>query len=106
MRRIVELIGFENIIEIGIRSSSADEYDFVKDKIRFYDAKVLREKGVEWVLEEIGKGEEKTYLSIDIDVLDPSIAPGVENPEPCGMSLKSLISIDKGNNKEKKCSCK
>ena len=47
MRRIVELIGFENIIEIGIRSYSADEYDFVKDKIRFYDAKVLREKGVE-----------------------------------------------------------
>lgn len=47
MRRIAELIGFENIIEIGIRSSSADEYDFVKDKIRIYDAKVLREKGVE-----------------------------------------------------------
>jgi hypothetical protein len=32
----------------------------VKDKIRIYDAKVLREKGVEWVLEEIGEGEEKT----------------------------------------------
>lgn len=47
-------------------------------------------------MEEIGKGEEKTYLSIDIDVLDPSIAPGVENPEPCGMSLESLISLIRG----------
>jgi agmatinase len=91
MRRIAELIGFENVIEIGIRSSSADEYDFVKEKIKIYDAEMLREKGVECVLNEIGC--EKTYLSIDIDVLDPSIAPGVENPEPCGMSLERLISL-------------
>ena len=26
-------------------------------------------------------------------MFDPSIAPGVENPEPCGMSLESLISL-------------
>ena len=96
MRRIAELIGFENVIEIGIRSSSADEYDFVEGKIKIYDAEMLREKGVEYVLNEIGGEEEKTYLSIDIDVLDPSIAPGVENPEPCGMSLESLISLIRG----------
>lgn len=95
MRRIAELIGFENVIEVGVRSSSEEEYALIKDKdkIRIYDAELLIEKGVGCVLEEIGKGEEKTYLSIDIDVLDPSIAPGVENPEPCGMSLESLISL-------------
>ncbi len=92
MRRIAELIGFENIIEIGVRSSSEEEYASL-NKIRIYDAELLREKGVGCVLDEIGKGEEETYLSIDIDVLDPSIAPGVENPEPCGMSLESLISL-------------
>ncbi len=95
MRRIAELIGFENVIEVGVRSSSEEEYALIKDKdkIMIYDAGLLIEKGVECVLEEIGKGKEKTYLSIDIDVLDPSIAPGVENPEPCGMSLESLISL-------------
>ncbi|MCW3134672.1 MAG: agmatinase [Methanophagales archaeon] len=92
MRKIAELIGFENVLEIGIRSSSADEYKIMRDKIRVYDAEMLREKGIECVLSEIGGGE-KTYLSIDIDVLDPSIAPGVENPEPCGMSLESVISL-------------
>jgi len=56
----------------------------------------MREKGVQGVLEEIGEGEEKTYLSIDIDVLDPGIAPGVEHPEPCGLSLESLISLVQG----------
>ena len=91
-RRIAELIGFENIIEIGIRSSSEEEYVSL-NQIRIYDAELLREKGVKWLLDAIGEGKEKTYLSIDIDVLDPSIAPGVEHPEPCGMSLESLISL-------------
>jgi agmatinase len=92
MRRIAELVGFENIIEIGVRSSSEEEYASL-NQIRVYDAEMLKEKGVQGVLDEIGKGEEKTYLSIDVDVLDPGIAPGVENPEPCGMSLESLISL-------------
>jgi agmatinase len=98
MRRIAELVGFENIIEIGVRSSSEEEYASLK-KIRIYDAELVREEGVGNILEEIGKEgrrAEKTYLSIDIDVLDPCIAPGVENPEPCGMSLESLISLIRG----------
>jgi agmatinase len=95
MRRIAELVGFEHIIEIGVRSSSVDEYASL-NQIAIYDADVLREKDVQGVLEEIGEGEEKTYLSIDIDVLDPGIAPGVEHPEPCGLSLESLISLVQG----------
>ena len=95
MRRIAELVGFEHIIEIGVRSSSVDEYASL-NQIAIYDADVMREKGVQGVLEEIGEGEEKTYLSIDIDVLDPGIAPGVEHPEPCGLSLESLISLVQG----------
>jgi len=91
-RRIAELIGFENIIEICVRSSSEEEYAAL-NQIRIYDVDIVKEKGVEWLLDAIGEGEEKTYLSIDIDVLDPSIAPGVEHPEPCGMSLESLISL-------------
>ncbi len=91
-RRIAELIGFENIIVICVRSSSEGEYA-APNQIRIYDTELLREKGVEGLLDAIGKGKEKTYLSIDIDALDPSIAPGVEHPEPCGMSLESLISL-------------
>jgi len=96
MRRIAELVGFEHVTEIGVRSSSADEYASL-NQIAIYDADVMRsEKGVQGVLEEIGEGEEKTYLSIDIDVLDPGIAPGVEHPEPCGLPLESLISLVQG----------
>ncbi|MBN1762382.1 MAG: agmatinase [Methanomicrobia archaeon] len=96
MRRIAELIGFENVVEIGIRSSSEEEYVVFKDKIRLYDAALLKEKGLNGLLGTIGDGTEKTYLSIDIDVLDPGIAPGVEHPEPCGMSLEDLIALIRG----------
>jgi agmatinase len=96
MQRIAELIGYENVIELGIRSSSEEEYMALKDAIQVYDAVFIREKGVKWTLERIGHGEEKTYLSIDSDVLDPSIAPGVEHPEPCGMSLEDLIALVQG----------
>jgi agmatinase len=96
MRRIAELIGYENVVELGIRSSSEEEYVVLKDKIRLYDTALLKEKGLNWLLGEIGEGAEKTYLSIDIDVLDPGIAPGVEHPEPCGMSLEDLIALMRG----------
>lgn len=94
-RRIAELIGVENIIVIGVRSSSEEEYAAL-NQIRIYDVDIVKEKGVEWLLDAIGEGEEKTYLSVDIDVLDPGIAPGVEHPEPCGMSLEGLISLING----------
>jgi agmatinase len=95
-RRIAELIGFENVVEIGIRSSSEEEYVVLKDRIRLYDTALIKEKGLNWLLDTIGCGNEKTYLSIDIDVLDPGIAPGVEHPEPCGMSLEDLIALIRG----------
>lgn len=34
-----------------------------------------------------------TYLSIDIDVLDPSLCPGVGNPEPGGLRYEQVIGL-------------
>ncbi|MCW7071540.1 MAG: arginase family protein [Methanophagales archaeon] len=111
VRRVAELVGLERVVEIGVRSSSEEEYALLKDndKLRIYDAGTLRREGGraregeggragegEGGRSERGGREEATYLSIDIDVLDPSVAPGVENPEPCGFSLERLISVVRG----------
>ncbi|HEX5858653.1 MAG TPA: agmatinase [Microbacterium sp.] len=37
-------------------------------------------------------GEGPVYLSIDIDVLDPSFAPGTGTPEPAGLSSRELFA--------------
>jgi agmatinase len=98
MRRIGELVGFEHVVEIGIRSASEEEYSALQDRITVYDAVTVKESGVEKLVQELGTEEEaeKTYLSIDIDVLDPGIAPGVEHPEPDGMTLAELLALIRG----------
>jgi len=40
--------------------------------------------------------ETKVYLSVDIDVLDPGIAPGTGTPEPGGWTSRELIKILRG----------
>jgi agmatinase len=47
------------------------------------------------ILNRIGT-ERKVYLSIDIDVLDPGLAPGTGTPEPGGWSTRELIRILRG----------
>jgi agmatinase len=53
----------------------------------------VRERGIDAVVEDAlaRVGDGATYLSIDIDVLDPSVAPGTGTPEPGGMSAAELL---------------
>src|SRR6266705_4119675 len=37
-----------------------------------------------------------TYVTVDIDVLDPAYAPGVGNPEPDGLSTDELLTLVDG----------
>lgn len=41
-------------------------------------------------------GDLPTYLSIDIDVLDPAFAPGTGTPETAGLSSRELVAIVRG----------
>lgn len=64
----------------GIRSVSKEEADFLKKN----DIKVA-------TLEDLKKIDEPVYLSIDFDVLDPSLMPDVAYPEPNGLTFKEVI---------------
>lgn len=80
MRRIGELTGFENIRQIGIRSGLKEEFDLMKEY------KTLIHSFFEL---DVFKGE-KIFLTIDIDVLDPSVLPGTGTPEAGGLTYKEL----------------
>ena len=47
------------------------------------------------ILERIGT-DTPTYLSVDIDVIDPGLAPGTGTPEPGGWTMRELIRILRG----------
>ena len=57
--------------------------------------------GTEWVIEQIPEAE-NIYVTIDIDALDPSCAPGTGTPEPGGFNYlqmrEMLIALPKKGN--------
>jgi len=85
MRRISEIVGGDNIFQLGIRSGTEDEFIFGKENTNFFPFSI----NVKEIVNKI-KGK-KIYLTIDLDVLDPSILPGTGNPEPGGHTFNELI---------------
>ncbi|HLC16858.1 MAG TPA: agmatinase [Thermodesulfovibrionia bacterium] len=82
MRRILELNETSEICFFGIRSSTFEEKMMLDNHPRLFyeDISHLRK-------------DVPVYISIDMDVLDPSVAPGVGNPEPGGWSYPRLYSM-------------
>jgi len=92
-RRAVEdgLLDPKRTIQIGIRGAqNSDEgWKFSQDSgMRVIFIEEFRELGVKGVLNEIESviGEEKSYLSFDIDSIDPVYAPGTGTPEIGGLT--------------------
>ncbi|RLG81028.1 MAG: agmatinase [Thermoprotei archaeon] len=88
MRRIVEDLEIP-ITYIGSRAFSEEELRFAEenDLVEIYSIKHLLAKNP------INLNTESVYLSIDMDVVDPSYAPGVSNPEPLGLTPLELLSV-------------
>ncbi len=86
LRRICELIGFDNVYQLGIRSLNSSDLNLPKRKENMCLFNL--DKASEYV----GQiGSKPVYLTIDLDVLDPSIFAGTGTPEPGGVTYKELI---------------
>lgn len=86
------------MIQIGIRGTTYDDVDtdFAKaNGIRIVRAEELFARGIAEVMAEareiIGTGA--TYLSYDIDFVDPSVAPGTGTPEWGGPIAREAIAV-------------
>lgn len=88
IRRLSEMDHVKDIFQFGIRGISSSLKEDV-DAARAYGSTILsptkmRAKGIEGLLELLPKNE-KYYITIDIDGIDPSIAPGTGTPSPGGL---------------------
>ena len=97
IKRISELDFVAEIVQIGMRGIRTRE-DAFKDSMsrgnKIITISDLRRRGIEKVLRQIPKGN--LYVTIDIDVLDPSIAPGTSSPEFDGMTYHEMRDLLKG----------
>ena len=93
MRRVHDLNPKE-LIQIGIRSFSIEEKEFVEgeENISSFLAKDLFDD-FDILLEKFDSIEGKVYISIDMDVIDPAFAPSVGNPTPNGLHPVDIENI-------------
>lgn len=79
---------------IGVRAPEAEEVQFIKESgLTVFTAWDVEEKGMKAVCDKALQiiGNCPTYLSLDMDVLDASGVPGVENPEPGGLTSREVL---------------
>ena len=85
----------EKVILIGLRNWHSSEISYLKQKkIKYFTMKEVFEKGIKEIIEgtmEVSINWPATYLSIDIDVVDPAFAPGTGWTEPGGITSRELI---------------
>ena len=83
-----------DLVQIGIRSSSAEEEEFVKSTYNIQTFKTRdvhrHMDAVEYYVTTI---DTPIYLSVDMDVLSPSIAPSVGNPTPGGLFIYEIDEV-------------
>jgi agmatinase len=77
------------IVQVGIRSMSADELPYAKKDRIFYAHELYCNK--ELYGKAIDKLTENVYITIDLDVFDPSIMPSTGTPEPGGPEYFELM---------------
>lgn len=88
IRKAAGLIGGKNIYQLGIRSGTREEFEYARREINFYPFDVL--EPMKKILPELAG--RPVYLTIDIDVLDPSAAPGTGTAEAGGITSKELFA--------------
>jgi len=86
IRRVVEIVGKENLYQIGIRSGEQTEFQWMKE-----NKTLLTDQNEAGKIFESLK-DKPIFITLDIDVLDPSIMSGTGTQEAGGMTFKELLS--------------
>lgn len=87
MRRCHDIIGDDRIYQFGIRSGDREEFEWAKDHVFMQKFNLDRLDAVIEILR-----NKPVYLTIDLDVLDPSVFPGTGTPEAGGISFHELLA--------------
>ena len=100
MRRLVEsgAVAGRNFVQVGLRGywPPVETFEWMQaNGLRYHFMTEIEERGAEAVIaqaiDEALDGPDFIYLSLDIDVIDPGMAPGTGTPEPGGMLTREVL---------------
>jgi len=90
MARVMDVVAPERVYQVGMRSGAREEYQRKAPHV-FPAHAVHPVEAVRSLVPELTR--HPLYVTIDVDVLDPSEAPGTGAPEPCGITAAELVEI-------------
>lgn len=81
IRHSADIVGFENLKQIGIRSGMKEEFELMKKHNTLihepHELDCFKDKNI--------------FVTVDLDVLDTSVMPGTGTPEAGGLTFKELV---------------
>ena len=90
MARVMDVVAPERVYQVGMRTGAREEYQ--RKAPHLFPAHLIHPvEAVRSLLPELQA--HPLYVTIDVDVLDPSEAPGTGAPEPCGITAAELVEI-------------
>jgi agmatinase len=97
MARAKELT--DRIVSVGIRSMDSSELKNINSKNIFYAADIRKSKT--WINNATKRLSDNVYITIDLDVFDPSIMPSTGTPEPGGLGWYEVVDLLNNVSKKK-----
>jgi len=98
VNRAVQLPNVKKVIQLGQRGLANDEESMGnarKDHTTIITSEEIHRRGVEWVLAQI-PASGNIYITLDVDVMDPTLAPGTGTLEPDGLNFREIDGLLKG----------
>ena len=103
-RRAIEegLVDPNKMTQIGLRATgyAADDFDWARRQgVQVVQAEACWYQSLEPLMDEVRARigpDTPTYLTFDIDGLDPSVAPGTGTPEPAGLTASQGLEVIRG----------
>lgn len=88
MKRVIERLGEGRLFQIGIRSGVEEEFRFAR---KMKSIVSLDSGALSSLIKRLRN--QPVYITLDLDVIDPSLLPGVGTPEPGGLCFQEFISL-------------
>jgi agmatinase len=79
------------IVQVGIRSMSAEEKENIEQENVFFAKDIIGSE--EWIDRAISRLTRNVYVTIDMDVFDPSVVPSTGTPEPGGLTWYPVMHL-------------
>ncbi len=91
MRRVLEVT--DRMCQVGVRSYSKEEADACPEAIGRLITPAMIRRDPDWIDRALDLLTGRVYVTVDMDGLDPSLAPGVGTPEPGGLSWEEVTGL-------------